>query len=193
MRKKYASRQSLQNHTNKFHKDKDLYNENKNSINENINSLKNEASLKNENKNSFKNKDFFKNDNNNSISKNIKTDNKDILDKNIISKFIQKSSVLSLQCIYYAKLYKTPSSKCTHMKSCKIKHPEIEIINNKNICNICNKTFVFSTSVYKHKKLCKEKQEQKEKQEKGEQKEKQEQEQKQDCLNNNIINNKICL
>ena len=111
--KKYASYQSLWNHTKKFHKSNELLN-----------------------------------------NKNISPNN----EKNTSTKFIQKSSIEKFQCIYCKKFYKNSSSKSFHMKSCKLNYPEIQIINNKNICDICNKKFVFSTSVYKHRKLCQQKQ-----------------------------------
>ena len=167
--KKYASYKSLWNHRKKFHSNTDLVNENNIDINNiDINNI----DINNIDKNNVNNNILNKNNvNNNSLNKNNVNNNslnKSNENKDIQPKFIQKSSFQNLQCIYCEKFYKTPSSKCTHMKSCKKKHPEIQIINNKNICDICNKTFVFSTSVYKHKKIC---------------------DNKQEKLNNNIINN----
>ena len=69
-------------------------------------------------------------------------------------KIIEKLSIPSLQCPYCENFYKSSSTKSFHMKSCKLDHPEIIIVNNRNICNICNKKFVFVSSVYKHRKIC---------------------------------------
>ena len=44
------------------------------------------------------------------------------------------------------------------MKSCKMKNPNIEIINNKNICCYCNEKFNYSRTAYRHKKICKQEQ-----------------------------------
>ena len=152
--KKYASYQSLWNHNKKFHRDKELTNSNQLLTNSN-------QILTNRNQILTNNRQILTNSsqlltNSNQITLNCKKIN----DVNNNIKYIEKSSISSLQCGYCNKIFKYRSDKSVHIKFCKLDHPEIQIINNKNICDICNKKFVFSSSVHKHRKICLKKQEQ---------------------------------
>ena len=140
--KQYISYQSLWNHNKKFHKANQLLNEN--------NLLSNENNLSS-NKNNLPNSI----NNTNSINNNTNS-----INNNVTLKYIEKLSIPSLQCPYCEKFYKFASSKCVHMKSCKLSHPEIIIVNNKNICCYCNKKFNCIRTTYYHKKICDKKQEQ---------------------------------
>ena len=73
-------------------------------------------------------------------------------------KIIEKSSIPKLQCGYCEKFYKSRSSKSVHIKSCKLEHQEIILVNNRDICHYCNIKFNCLTSAYNHKKICKQKQ-----------------------------------
>ena len=142
-KKNYTSYKSLWNHTKKFHTDDKLTNK----INLSTN-----------------NTNFSTNKTNLSTNKiNLSTNNTNI-------KIIEKKSIDILQCGYCNKIFKHRSDKCVHIKSCKLEHTQIQIINTRNICNICNKKFVFPSAIYKHKQTCKKKKE-KEDQEKQQQEE----------------------
>ena len=67
-------------------------------------------------------------------------------------KIIEKSSIPSLQCGYCGKVFKFASSKSVHIKSCKLDHPEIIIVNNKDTCCYCNKKINCLRTMYYHKK-----------------------------------------
>ena len=102
-------------------------------------------SLWNHTKKFHNDKELYNNSNNNiDINKNIK--------------YIQKSSVQSLQCIYCKKFYKNSSSKCVHIKSCRLKFPNVQIINNRDNCRYCNTKFNCIMSVNRHEKICNQKQ-----------------------------------
>ena len=141
--KKYASYQSLWNHNKKFHRDKEITNVEKITLNDEKSNLNHKKSTLNDEKSNPNHKKSTLND-----------------EKIIPIIFIEKSSISSLQCGYCKKFYKSAKTKSFHMKSCKLKHLTIKILNDRNICNICNKTFVFPSAVYKHRKLCLKKQEQ---------------------------------
>ena len=83
-----------------------------------------------------------------------------IINNNINIKYIEKSSIEKLQCGYCKKYYKSAVTKSVHIKSCKKKYPEIQIVNITKICNICSKISNCLSSAYKHRKLCQKKQEQ---------------------------------
>ena len=38
------------------------------------------------------------------------------------------------------------------MKSCKIKNPKIQIVNNRDICRYCNEKFNCIRTAYRHEK-----------------------------------------
>ena len=143
--KKYASYKSLWNHNKKFHKDKTLIN-----VNNNTNHINNNTNHVNNNTNHV-------NNNTNHINNN--TNHKNNINNNITLKYIEKLNIPSLQCPYCEKFYKFASSKSVHMKSCKLDHPEIIIVNNKDICCYCNKKFNCVSSAYYHKKTCDKKRE----------------------------------
>ena len=95
------------------------------------------------------------------ISDDLKNDNINS-NNNIINndlKYIEKLSIPRLQCGYCEKFYKSIKTKSFHMKSCKLIHPEIIIVNNKDICCYCNKKFNCIRTMYYHKKICDKKRE----------------------------------
>ena len=91
------------------------------------------------------------------------TNSKDIINSNNIInndlKYIEKLSIPRLQCGYCEKFYKSIKTKSFHMKSCKLRHPKIIIVNNKDICCYCNKKFNCVRTMNYHKRLCDKKQE----------------------------------
>ena len=95
----------------------------------------------------------------NNINNNT-TNNNNLINNNLINNsnnnntIIEKSSIPTLQCGYCKKFYKSISTKSFHIKSCKLDHPEIQIVNNTKICNICGKISNCLSSAYNHKKIC---------------------------------------
>ena len=68
------------------------------------------------------------------------------------NKIIEKLSIPRLQCRYCNKFYKSRKTNLFHIKSCKLDHPKIVIVNNRYICNICDRISNCLSSVYNHKK-----------------------------------------
>jgi hypothetical protein len=90
---------------------------------------------------------------------NILNPNSNILNpnSNIFNPTFNKKDFNKLQCYYCNKFFKHASNKSCHIKTCKEKHKNIQIIENNNYkCDICNKEFANKNSIYKHKKKCKE-------------------------------------
>ena len=103
------------------------------------------------------NKKFHRANKNN--NNNINCNNNNInCNNNNISKIIEKSSIPKLQCGYCNDIFRHASNKSIHIISCKLKHPEIQIINNRNICRYCDITFNCIMTTYRHEKICKQKQ-----------------------------------
>ena len=105
------------------------------------------------------NKNFHSISNNN--DKNLhQNSNKVSLDSNKISldfnkNLINKKDFDKLQCYYCSIFLKNRFDKNYHIKKCKEKYPNVQIIDNNNYkCNICNKEFINKSSIYKHKKKC---------------------------------------
>ena len=71
------------------------------------------------------------------------------------SHLINKKDFDKLQCYYCNIFLKNRFNKNYHIKKCKEKYPNVQIMDDDNYkCDICNKEFTCKTSIYKHKKNC---------------------------------------
>ena len=71
-----------------------------------------------------------------------------------IGTYVNKLNFDPLQCYYCNKILKSISSKSQHIKKCKEKYPNIQLIEKNNICNFCNKEFSNYKNCYSHRKIC---------------------------------------
>ena len=73
----------------------------------------------------------------------------------ITNSFIDKNNFDKLQCYFCNTFFKHISNKYIHIKKCKEKYPNVQLIeNNSYKCDLCNKEFTNNKSIYEHKKKC---------------------------------------